>query len=61
MALSGINGRGSPWSCEGLMTQHRQILGQLVGSEWVGEGVPSWREGEGRGVFRGETRNGDYI
>ena len=33
--LSGINGRGGPWSCEGLMPQHRDCgagVGWLVGS-----------------------------
>ena len=27
-ALSGINGRGGPWSCEYLMPQYRGMLGQ---------------------------------
>ena len=31
-ALSGINGRGGPWSCEGLMPQCRGMLGQFGGS-----------------------------
>ena len=35
-ALSGINGRGSPWSCEGLMPQCRGMLGQWGWSGWVG-------------------------
>ena len=37
MALSGINGRRGPWSCEGLMPQCRGMPGQGSGSGWVGE------------------------
>jgi hypothetical protein len=50
MALSGISGRGSPGSCEGLMPQSRGMPGQ------VGEvGVGGWgstlvEEGGGGGV-----------
>jgi hypothetical protein len=59
MALSDINGRRGPWSCEGSMSQCREMPGQGSG-EWVG----GWRNtlteagrgGMGLEVFRGETR-----
>jgi hypothetical protein len=35
-ALSGINGRGGPCSCEGLMPQSRSMLGRWGRSGWVG-------------------------
>jgi len=37
MALSGINGRGRSESCEGLMPQHRGIIGRWDRGGWVGE------------------------
>jgi hypothetical protein len=36
--LSGINGNGIPWSCEGLMPQCRRMLGQEGGSGRLGGG-----------------------
>jgi len=36
MALSGINGRIGPWSCEVLMPQCRGMPGQGGGREGVG-------------------------
>ena len=35
MALSGINEKGGPWSCEGLMPQCRGMPGPGSGSGWV--------------------------
>ena len=40
-ALLGINVRGGPWSCEGLMLQYRGMLGRRGGCGWVGGGTPS--------------------
>ena len=37
MALSVINGRRGPWSCEGSMPQYRGMLGPGSWSGWVGE------------------------
>ena len=51
MALSGINGRGGPWFCEGLMPQHRGMLGQLGGREQVG----------GEHPHRGRKRRGRMV
>ena len=36
MALSNINRRRSPWSCEGLIPQCRRMPAQWGGSRWVG-------------------------
>jgi hypothetical protein len=57
MALLVINGRRGPWSCEGSMPQCRGMPGSGSRNAWVGE----QGEGEGDGVFRGETRKGDNI
>lgn len=51
MALSDINGRQVPWSCEGLMLQYRGMPGSGRRSWWVneqGEGVWIGDLGEGR-------------
>jgi hypothetical protein len=37
MALSVINGRQGPWSCEGSMPQYKGMPGPGRGSGWVGE------------------------
>ena len=37
MALSVINRKKGPWSCEGLMPQCRGMSGPESRSEWVGE------------------------
>ena len=37
-AVSGINGKGGPWSYEGLMPQYRRMLGQLGECGQVGGG-----------------------
>ena len=63
MALSGINGRGGPWSCEDSMLQHRGMLECEVGvGGWVGEyphrGRERGSEMEGCG---GETWKVDNI
>ena len=57
MAFSGIKRRGVPWSCEGLMPQHRGMLGQWGQSRHVGGRVPSWKWGEGLGwrILREES------
>jgi hypothetical protein len=49
MALSDINGRGGPWSGEGLMAQHRGMLEGWEGEcRCVGVVAPSQRQrGEG--------------
>ena len=55
MALSNINGRRGPWSCEGSVPQCRGMPGQGSGSEWVGEqrewggdrGFPEGKLGKG--------------
>jgi hypothetical protein len=41
MALSGINGRRGPWSCEGSMPQYRGIRELESRSGWVSGGIPS--------------------
>jgi hypothetical protein len=42
MALSDINGRRGPWSCEDLMdAQCMGIRGQGGRSRWMGGGTPS--------------------
>ena len=43
-----VNGRRSPWSCEGSMPQYRGMSGPKSGSEWVGE-----QEKEDRDFQRG--------
>ena len=43
MALSVINGRRGPWSCEGSMPQYRGMPGPGSGNGWVGE------QGQGEG------------
>ena len=35
-ALSDINGRRGPWSCEGLISQCRGMLGQPAKWKWIG-------------------------
>ena len=59
-ALSGINGRGGPWSFEGLMPQCRAMLGRVEVVGWLG--VPPHRSrvrGEGiRGLERGNQERG---
>jgi hypothetical protein len=55
MALSDINERRIPWSCEGSMTQCREMPGQGSRSGRVGE------QGEGqwdRGVLEGKQGKG---
>ena len=50
MALSDINGRRSPWYCEGSMTQCRGMPGQGSRSRWVGEQVKGgWDRGFSEG------------
>jgi hypothetical protein len=58
MALSDINGRGGPWSGEGLMAQHRGMLEGWEGEcRCVGVVAPSQRQrGEGRGWVGAETK-----
>jgi hypothetical protein len=46
-----INGRRSPWSCEGSMPQYRGPPGPGSGSGWAGEQGEGGRE-EGIGDFR---------
>lgn len=46
MTLSGINGRGSTWSCERLMPQHR---GMEDGEEGVGGCVGKYLHRSGGG------------
>ena len=41
MALSDISGRGGPWYCESLMSQHRRILEGWGRRGWVGGEAPS--------------------
>jgi hypothetical protein len=63
-ALSGINGRGGPWSCEGLMPQCRRMPGGGGRRGWVDGETLSYKQGEGRwnrGGCKGETRKGDNI
>jgi hypothetical protein len=58
-ALSGINGRGGPWSCEGLMFQCRGMLGSEEGvCRWVWEHPHRSRV---RADGRGEIRKEDNI
>ena len=52
MALSGINGMGGPLSCEGLMPQHRGMLGWLGRSGWVWGGCSTLIEARGQGWDR---------
>jgi len=62
MALSGINGRRSPWSYEGSMPQSRGMPGQGGRREWVGEwGSPlieAGGGGMGEGVPEGKPGKG---
>jgi hypothetical protein len=51
--LKDINVRRSPWSCEGLMPQCREIPGQGSRSGWVGE--QGERDGKG-GFWRGNGK-----
>ena len=37
MALSGISGRGDPWSCGGMMHKCWGLLERSGGRGWVGE------------------------
>ena len=53
-ALSGINGKGGAWSCEGLMPQCRGMLGRGGRSKLVHRGAPSQKQGK-RGWYRGFT------
>jgi len=58
MALSGIKGRRSPWSCEGSMSQCSGISGRGGGREWVGGGEHPHRSrgtGVGLGGFLSEN------
>jgi hypothetical protein len=57
MALWDINERRDPWSCEGLMSQFREIPGQGKEVWWVSKQGYTYD----RGVFRGELRKGDKI
>jgi hypothetical protein len=57
MALSIINGRRGPWSCEGLMPQCRGMPRPGSRSGWIAE----WGREKGMRVFEGETRKGDNI
>jgi hypothetical protein len=61
-ALSGINGRGGPWSCEGLVPQGRGMLGQCGRNGWVGGGAPHRsrvrRWGWDRGFAEGKLGKG---
>ena len=55
MALSGINGKGGPWSCEDLMPQ-----GRAVKWKWVGERGSSLIKvgvGGGLGIEAFQRRN----
>jgi hypothetical protein len=49
-APSGINGRGGPWFCKGLLPQCRGILGWGGGCRWMGGGAPSQKQGKGNGI-----------
>jgi hypothetical protein len=51
MALSGIKGRGGPWSCEGLISSVGEFQdgGAGVGL-WVGNTLVELRVGSGMGV-----------
>ena len=63
MALSGINGRRGPWSCEGLIPQCREMPGWEGRSGWV-KGEAGIGEGEGvwNRVFpKGKTGKGDIT
>jgi hypothetical protein len=61
-ALSGINGRGGPWSLEGLMPQSRGMLGGEAGVGGRGEHPHRSRvRRDGTGGCRGETEKGDKI
>jgi len=48
MALSGINGRGGPWSCEDSIPQCRGVLARAVRQEWMGLCGSTLIESEGR-------------
>ena len=58
MALSDINGRGGPWYCGGLMSQHRGNAGG-VGWESVGGLGSTLIEAKGRG--RGQMSDGVFM
>jgi hypothetical protein len=61
-ALSGKNGRGGPWSCEGLIPQCRGMPGLGGSSGWVGEHPQrSSVRRLGIGVCRGEMGKEDNI
>ena len=51
MALSGINGRGGPSSCEGLMPQCRWMLDLQGRSELEGRGASSLKQRGGERVY----------
>ena len=53
-ALFGINGKGGTWSCEGLMSPCRGMLGRGGRSKLVHRGAPSQKQGK-RGWYRGFT------
>jgi hypothetical protein len=57
MALSDINERRGPKSCEGSMPQCRECQDREAG---VG-GLVNRGRWERIGIFRGETRKGDNI
>jgi hypothetical protein len=48
MALTGINGRGGPWSGGRLKPQHKVMLEQFGGSGWVGWWGNTFIEAKGR-------------
>jgi hypothetical protein len=58
MTLSDINGRGDPWSCGGLVPQHRGML-----ERWGRSGntlIGKWERMDGMaGLWRG-NREGIY-
>ena len=61
MALSGINGRGGPWSCEGSMPQCRGMLGRVRRKCMGGWGSTLIKAGGGgwvREFVEGKPRKG---
>ena len=55
MALSDINVRRDPWSCDGYMSQYRGLPGLGSGSGWVGD-KGGW--GRDRGFSEGKLGKG---
>jgi hypothetical protein len=61
MTLAGMNRRRSPWSCEDLIPQKREMPRQGDGSGWVGGGASSYKQGKGeleREISGGKPRKG---